>query len=167
MKRLDQRARDAILPLDRLIGIGVGPERDGRGGVFGGGEFALEQRRGALLGEQPAFEIEPGRKAHIGVSGPCEAVEAAVLAASVGIDRAVEGDVGRIVARDDALRLLERHLGGEGLGRLLAGPAVVEILAAQNLEAAGNVGPSAPSAPPLGGREAFGDRGGAMTGIVG
>ena len=39
------------------------------------------------LGEQLRFEIEPGREAEIGVGGTREAVDAAVLAAAIGIDR--------------------------------------------------------------------------------
>src|SRR5687768_8289785 len=40
---------------------------------------------------------------------PGEAVHAPVLAALIGIDRAIEADVRRLVARDDRARALERH----------------------------------------------------------
>src|SRR5690606_14289252 len=53
-----------------------------------------------------------GRQVQIAVRGPRIAVDAAVFAASVRVDRLVEGDVGRGVARQDAARLLEGHGGG-------------------------------------------------------
>ena len=56
-----------------------------------------------------------------------EAVDAAVLAAAIGIDRAVERDVRRFVAGDDNARSLERDLGAKrlDLARLQAGLAFV------------------------------------------
>ena len=56
---------------------------------------------------------EARREVVMRVRRPCIAVDAAVLATLVGIDRAVEADVGRVVARDDRARLLDRHRGGE------------------------------------------------------
>ena len=49
-----------------------------------------------------------------------------MLAAAIGIDRAVEGDVGRVVPGDDGLRLLLEHLGAEGRQVLEPLPAVIE-----------------------------------------
>ena len=95
---------DAILPLDRLIGVGVGAERDDARAIFRRREFAFQQRRGAVLDEQLALEIEARGKAEIGVARPREAIEAAVLAAAIGIDRAVEGNIGEFVAGDDRAR---------------------------------------------------------------
>src|SRR5713226_6035432 len=58
------------------------------------------------------------------------AVDAAVLAAAVRVDRLLEADVGRVVARDNRARAL---LGDRGLEQarvlLLGSPAVVERLA--------------------------------------
>ena len=45
----------------------------------------------------------------VGVRRPRVAVDAAVLAPLVGIDRLRERDVGRLVARDDRARALDRH----------------------------------------------------------
>ena len=59
-QRLDQRSGDAILTLDRLIGIGVGAEGDRRRPVSGCRQLALQKLSGAFLGEQLGFEIEPG-----------------------------------------------------------------------------------------------------------
>ena len=94
-------------PLDRLIGIGVGADRDGARHVAGRRQFALQQFRRIGLREQLGFEIEARRQAEIGVGRPREAIDAAMLAAAIGIDRAVEGNVGRVVAGDDGAR--RRH----------------------------------------------------------
>ena len=134
------------------------------GEYFAAASSRSSRRGDVLLGEQLALEVEPGREAHIGVGRTGEAVEAAVLAAAIGIDRPVERNVGRLVAGDDALRLLPRHLGRERLGRLLARPAVVEILAGEDLVAAGGVGRGAPPAPALVRSEAVGDRRGLWRG---
>ncbi len=78
------------------------------------------------------------------------AVDAAVLAAAIGVDRAVEGDVGAVVARDDGARRLLVHLGLEGIEIAEALPAVVERVAPLGFEAAGMIGARAASAPALG-----------------
>jgi hypothetical protein len=43
----------------------------------------------------------------IGVRRPGEAIDAAVLAAAIGVDRAVKADVGRVVAGQDRLGMLD------------------------------------------------------------
>jgi len=62
-----------------------------------------------------------------------------VLAAAVGIDRAIEVHVGRFVAADDAARVLPDHFGARRLARLHHAfiervPAIVECVAAVALE---------------------------------
>src|SRR4051794_330356 len=46
-----------------------------------------------------------------GVGRAGEAIDAAMLTAAEGVDRAVEADVGRIVARQDRLGMLDRDCG--------------------------------------------------------
>ena len=153
-QHLEHRARDPELLLDRLVGVGVRPHRDGLGGVAGLCQLLLEELGGVRLREQLGLEIEPGREPLIGVGRPREAVDAAMLAAAIGVDRAVEADVGRVVPRDDGARPLDRHLGLER--RRLFGkiPAVVEALAFDRLEAGMRVRHRAAAAPGL----AFRDR---------
>src|SRR5271156_3804766 len=76
-------------------------------------------------------------------------VDAAVLAASVRIDRAVEADIGRIVAGDDLSRGVERDRGLERRQFIEALPAVIEGDARFGLEAAAVVGLRAAAAPPF------------------
>ena len=143
------RAHDPVAPLDRLIGIGVGADRDDARLVAGRRQFALQQLRRVRLHEQLGFEIEPGRQAEIGVGRPREAIDAAVLAAAIGIDRAVEGDVRRIVAGDDLARRVDRHRGLERRQFVEALPAVVEGDARERLVAAGGIRQRAAAAPAL------------------
>jgi len=80
---------------------------------------------------------------------PREAVDAAVLAAAIGIDRAVEADVGRVVAGDDLARGVDRNRGLERRQFLDASPAVVEGNPRHRLVAAGRVRLRAPPAAAL------------------
>ena len=73
-----------------------------------------------------------------------------MLAAAIGIDRAVEGDVGRLVARDDLARPLDLHLGLERRQLFERAPLVVERLDDLRLVAPGNVGLRTAPAPPVG-----------------
>src|SRR5882672_5368227 len=80
---------------------------------------------------------------------PGKTVDAAVLAAPVGVDRAVEADIGRIVAGDDLARSVDRDRGLERRQFIQALPAVVEGDAGFGLEAAAIVGLRAAATPPL------------------
>src|SRR5262245_20171832 len=128
-----------MLALDRLVGIGIGTDGDRARRVAGSRKLALEQFGCVRLGKQLGFEIEPGRKAEIGVGRPREAIDATVLAAAVRIDRAIEADVRRIVARDDLARRVDSHRGPERWQLLERLPAVVEAHARQRLVASGGI----------------------------
>jgi hypothetical protein len=63
-----------------------------------------------------------------------------VLAASVGVDRLAERDVGGVVARDDGARVVDADLGRERRQFLVdRAPAVVHALASGGLETAAGV----------------------------
>ena len=63
-----------------------------------------------------------------------------MLAAAIGVDRAVEGDVRRLVAGDDPARLLDLHVGLQRRQLFERAPVVVEGLDDLRLVAAGDVG---------------------------
>src|SRR5207237_2936786 len=74
---------------------------------------------------------------------PGIAINATMLASAIGIDRAVEADVRGVVMRHDRARALDRYLRLERpafsiLLLFLGRPAVVEGLALDGLEAAGD-----------------------------
>src|SRR4030095_9968585 len=72
------------------------------------------------------FEIQSRRKAEKSVGRPREAVNAAVLAAPVRIDRTIKADVGGVVARDHLAGGVDRRGGLDGGQFLKALPAIVE-----------------------------------------
>ena len=160
IQHFENAAHDLVLALDRLIGIGIGADRDHARLVVLRRQLLFQQLRRIGLGEQLRFEIEPRRQAEIGVGRPREAVDAAMLAAPVGVDRAVEADIGRIVAGDHLSRGIQRDRGLERRQFFEALPAVVERDPRFGLKAAAGVGLRAAAAPPraLDGDRQFGKR---------
>src|SRR5580704_7418065 len=84
----------------------------------------------------------------MGMTRTGEAVDAAVLAAPIGVHGPIKPEIGAFVARDDGLRLLggQRRLDAERLAVLRSGPAIVEHLRLQAFEPAGFVRSRGPSA---------------------
>ena len=127
-QHFENAARDAQLLLDRLVDVGVAGQHDEARLVGFLRQLAREQGGGRGLHEDLRLEIEARREAAIGVVGPGEAIDAAVFAALVGIDRAIERDVGRGVVGDDRLRLLDDGFRLQGFGLFLCRPTVIEGL---------------------------------------
>ena len=99
-------------------------------------------RRRSGFAKSLRLEVEARRQVEVRVRRPREAVDAAVLAALVGIDRLVERDVRRIVVRDDRARTAGSSRsscsGGSGSSRrvrVVVVPAVVDRLARVAAEA--------------------------------
>src|SRR5215475_12035207 len=98
IEHLEDSAHHFVPPLDRLVWIGIGADRDYLGLVAGRRQFLLQQGGGFRLHQKFGFEIKSWRHAEIGVGRAREAVNATVLAAAIWIDRAVKSDVGRFIA---------------------------------------------------------------------
>ncbi len=131
---LDDRAGDQKLALDRLVRIGRRADVDRRRHVGARAEGSAQALGGIDLGDDSGLEVDSRRHPEVAVRRPREAVDAAVLAAAVRIDREVEAEVGRVVLREDRLDALLDHrgLGAEALrARLLLerSPAVVVAFA--------------------------------------
>src|SRR5438045_1280182 len=94
---------------------------------------------GSILRASPPSSVVTGGEPHVGVRRPCEAIAAAVFAAAIGIDRLLEGYIGRIVGGDDHLRRLDEHLRLERRQVLERIPSVIENGARMGLEAAAHV----------------------------
>ena len=122
-----------------------------RTSIAGIGQLARQRLGGIGLGEQLGLEVEPRRQPEKGVGRPREAVDAAMLAAPVRVDRAVEADIGGFVAGDDAPRRHLLHFGGERIELAERLPAVVDRLVGDRFVAAGAVGLGAPAMPAAGG----------------
>src|SRR6516164_345610 len=149
-QHFEDAPHDPVAPLDGLIRIGVGADSDGARAIDRVGELALERYAGVGLCEQLGLEVEPRRQAKEGVGGPREAIDAAMLAAAIRINRSAEADIGRRVPRDDPPRRDLLHFGGQGLelGKRL--PAVVQRLITDRLIAAGSIGRSPPPVAAVG-----------------
>src|SRR5690606_8453971 len=100
-------------------------------------------------GEQLAFEIEPRRQAHVRVGGAREAVGAAMLAAAIRVDRAVERNIRRLIPRDDPPGLLLLYLCLERRQQIERPPAIVRRVTGERLKAAGAVALRAPPTTPV------------------
>ncbi len=140
---LDQLAGDPQPAFDRLVGIGIDPQRDRLRYVARFGQLAAQHLGGIDLGEELGLEVQPRRQVQIGVRGPREAIRAAMFTAAVGIDRLAETHVRRAVAADDAARALLAYLSAQARrGELFAVvllPAVVHRLGGGDLETPGQV----------------------------
>ncbi len=155
LEHFERPARDPQLALHGLPGVGVGAEHHRPGHVARLRQLRLQPLRQVGLEEQPRFEIEARREADIGVGGPGVAIDTAVLAAPVGVERAVEAEVGAFVEGQrrfarlaDQLRRRPRrlrHVAVEGA------PAVVERLGQPAFVAHGGVGGGAPALAGAGG----------------
>ncbi len=117
-QQFQHAAGDAPVPLGRLVGVGVGAHGEHLAAVAGLAQGVCQQLRGARLGEDAGLEIESGREVQVRVARPGEAVDAAVLAAAVGIQRLLERQVRRVVAGNDRARRVHADHGarvGAGL----------------------------------------------------
>ncbi len=80
---------------------------------------------------------------------PRETIDTSMLAAAIGIDRLVKGNIGRLIARDDRFGGLERHLRPQWWQILGQIPAIVFLRPGFLLEASACVrhGAAAPLGP--------------------
>src|SRR5690606_37814524 len=128
-------AGQALLALDRLVGIGVDAQANRLRYVAGLAQLLLQALGQIGLDDQPGLEVDARRHVPVGMAGPGETIDAAMLAAAIGIHRTVEADVRRLVASNYRPGSLGPPLGGATGRRLLLEPAVVLGLAAGRGEA--------------------------------
>ena len=130
-QHLDHLARDAQAALHRLVGIGDGADVEMQRRIALGRQRLAQAFCRIHLGHDARFEVQPGRQVQIAVRGARVAVDAAVFATAVRVDREIKADVGRVVARQDAACVfLEDLRAGRGVvfGRCLLerAPAIVK-----------------------------------------
>src|SRR5712664_1321475 len=109
-------------------------------------QFAFQKLRRIGLHEQLRFEIEARRQAQVGVGRSGVAVDAAVLAAAVWVDRAIERDIRRSIAGDHLAGGVNTDFGLERRKLLDRLPAIVESDQNARFEPAASVRQSTPSA---------------------
>src|SRR5262249_16133415 len=91
-------------------------------------QFLLQELGCIHFGVKLGLEIEAGRMAKKAMGRSGVAVATPVLAAPVGIDRAIKAEVWAVVESDDAFCGLPVHLGVEGRILVIPRPAVVDRL---------------------------------------
>lgn len=101
-EHFQHRAGDAAMALGGLVDVAVGAHGDGLRPVEGPRQLRARHLRGVRFGIQPGLEVEPQGEIQSGAARPGVAVDAAVLAASIGIGRKGKRHAVRVVARHDA-----------------------------------------------------------------
>ena len=147
LQHLQYRAHDAPFAFDGLVGVRIGADGHARRLIARVGQFLLEQLRGIGARIELGLEIEPCRVAEEAMRRAGKAVDATVLAAAIRIDRAVERNIGTVIARDDGARRVVEHRRLEGIEIAEPFPAIIEGLAPLSLEAARVIGVGAAPAP--------------------
>ena len=139
---LDHAAGEAQVALYRLVAVSRRADGDQLRPVGLARQLPAQQLHRVALGDDLRFKIEAGRQVQVAVRRPRVAVDAAVLAAPVGVERLAEVDVRRVVRGDEAARFFPGHLGARQRRRLFVAalPAVVEALAQVALEPVGEAG---------------------------
>lgn len=128
--------RDAEFSFDWLIAIG----HAGHGDCFASPaflcEFAAEEGGGIVFGEDDGFEVEAAGHSEIFVAWARIAVNAAVFAASVGIDCPFHREVGGIDWVDEGLGLVGEDFGLDLRAVWVFGADFIEVFV-ENVEANG------------------------------
>lgn len=77
--QFQQAAGKPPFAFDGLVGVGGGTDVDGRRLVAWPREFGAQGLYRIGLGHQPGFEVQPGRQAQVGMSGPGVTIDADML----------------------------------------------------------------------------------------
>lgn len=93
--------------------------------------------------DDPGLEVEAGREIQVGVRGAREAVDAAVLAAFVGVDGLAKANIRGLIAADDGFAAFGDQLGVRARRRL--GDAFIKLDGAP-LESSREIAARAPAA---------------------
>jgi hypothetical protein len=80
-------ARDPMLALDGLVGIGIHADHDGLAVIAGLGELRAQDLRGVGLRGEARFPIDTRRETQVGVAGTGVAVWATYAASAIWIER--------------------------------------------------------------------------------
>jgi len=104
VQHFEHAARQPQLTLAGLVGIGIHAKRDRFGNIGLFGQFLPQELRGIDFCVNFALEIQSRRQAEVAVRGPGKAVDAAMLAAAIRVERNAERHVGRPVASQYGFR---------------------------------------------------------------
>ena len=127
LEHFQNTSHDFPVILDRLIRIGVRPNRDRPWSIRRFRQFVPQQTGGVRFGEQPGLEVQPWGKTKKSVRGACVAIDTSMLATSIRVDRAIESQVGRRVPCDyGPRRFIRNRRPNEIMTFRLAFPTIIE-----------------------------------------
>ena len=115
-----------IFRLDRLVRVGVRANRNRRHLIGPAPQLPLQHPRNPRPRNQPRLKIQARRQVQIGMRRPCKAINAAMFAAPIGVDRPVKRQVGRAVVGHSRPGPLHPHLGLDQSILLRHIPTVIE-----------------------------------------
>ena len=123
-QHLQDAAHDLALLFNRLIGVGIGANGDDLGDIATRRQLRGQQARRIGAGDQLRFEIQPRRQAQIGMAGAGKAIDAAMFAAPIRVDRLLKTQIGRGVGRNHPARHLIADMGAQRGQFLVPVPAI-------------------------------------------
>jgi hypothetical protein len=115
-----------VFHLDRLIGVGVGADRNRGDPVGPAAQLGVQHSPEAGPRNQPGFKIELRRQVKKRMTGAGKAINAAMFAAALRVDGPVERQVGRAVACDGRPRPFQPHFGAQQRQFVFARPTAID-----------------------------------------
>mmetsp|Transcript_23493 Transcript_23493/g.41388 ORF Transcript_23493/g.41388 Transcript_23493/m.41388 type:complete len:385 (+) Transcript_23493:1620-2774(+) len=131
LKHLQTATHDLVCPLYRLIRVRIGADGQRRHFVRSVRQFRFQHLWRIGPRHQPGFKIQPRRQPQIGVTGPGKAIDTAMFAPAIRIDRPVKGQIGRAVVADHAAGPFKRHFGAQNWQFFIDIPAIRLRMAAE------------------------------------
>ena len=143
VQQFNHTARDPVLALHRLVGVGGGADHNLARHITARHQLALQHLGQVGFGDDVGLEVQPRRQTQVAVGRPRVAIDAAVFTTPVRVQPIVEIDIGRVVAGDGAFGVLRRDLSGrkalrQHRGFVQRSPPVIERAARFALEPVGD-----------------------------
>lgn len=125
-QNFDHLAHHPLRGFDRLIGVSIGADRNGRHLIAFRPKLPLQYRPDPRPGDQSGFKIQPRRQVQKRMAWPGKTIDATMFAAPVGIDGAVKGQIGRPVIGQRRTGAFQPHLGRDQPFRFRQIPTVIK-----------------------------------------
>ena len=107
--QLQYPSRYSVGALNRLIGVGIGTNCNRQRLITRPGQRLAEQCRSIRFGEQLAFKIQSRRQIMIGMARPRIAIDTAMFATPIRVNRPVKRQIGRCVKAQNRFRIFFRN----------------------------------------------------------
>ena len=142
-------AHDPLIPLHRLIGVGIGAKGDRCHVIALAPQGLIQNRRRIGPPNQPGFEIKPRRQAEPRMRGPSKTIDTAMFTAPIRINRTIKRHIRRGIARQNRACRLKPQFGAKrraGFGNI---PTIATGLP-HKIKPSGPIAQNPTPAPPFG-----------------